>query len=107
MGRAELTRLTSMRKTADTMGMLYRVVGKRGSDYRGETPDEDPSQLSLGPEARLDRLLYPAKITLKNVAGTFVFTNAGIEVKDVSGFIESNGLKIDGHIDGYRPDAPI
>jgi hypothetical protein len=89
MGRGEVTRLASMRETADVMGGLYRSVGA------------DPTA------DRLTDLLHPSKITLKNVAGTFVFTNAGIELKDISGFVESNGLKIDGHIDGYRPDAPI
>lgn len=89
MGRVEVTRLASMRETAGVMGGLYRAIGADA------TAD------------RLSDVLHPSKITLKNVAGTFVFTNAGIDVKDVSGFVESNGLKIDGHIGGYRPDAPI
>jgi hypothetical protein len=89
MGRVEVMRLASMRETTDVFGGLYRAIGANS------TADH------------LSDLLHPSKITLKNVAGTFVFTNAGIEVNNVSGFVESNGLKIDGHIDGYRPDAPI
>jgi hypothetical protein len=63
-----------------------------------------PARPAENPGQRLARLLTPSKVTLKNVAGSLVFTNAGIEVKDVSGFVESNGLKINGHIGGYRPD---
>ena len=91
MGRSEVTRLEGMRKTAAMLGDMYRYVNGR----------------STSPAGRMLALLNPSKITLKNVAGSFVFTNTGIEVKDVSGFVESNGLKINGRIHGYRPDAPI
>ena len=59
------------------------------------------------PGARLVELLTPPKVTLKNVAGRMVFTHGGIEVKDVSGHIESNGLNISGRIGGYGMDAPV
>jgi hypothetical protein len=89
MGRAELTRLRETRATAAGFGKLYRVAGMNA------------------PARRLRELLTPSKVTLNNVAGTFVFTKSGIEVKEVSGYIEGNGVRINGHIDGYRPDATL
>src|SRR4051812_36895571 len=103
MGRVEVTRLASMRETAGMMGGLYALAGK-SSEFRIQNSEQSAGASLLNSELRtlsspgdrLTQLLHPSKITLKNVAGTFVFTNAGIEVKDVSGFVESNGLKIDG-----------
>jgi hypothetical protein len=92
MGRREVARLEGMRKSAQMWGGLYHLAG----NHRGHSPAH-----------RILSLLTPSKVTLKNVAGSFVFTNAGVEVKDVSGFVESNGLKINGRIHGYRPDAPL
>jgi hypothetical protein len=104
MARTDVAHLQATRATAGMLGRLYRFAGKK-SELRGQA--SGLTQAQGNPGDRLADLLTPAKVTLKNVAGTFVFTNGGIEVKDVSGFIESNGLKINGTIGGYRPDAPL
>jgi hypothetical protein len=46
-------------------------------------------------------------IQLKQGAGVFVFTENGIDVRDVAGRVEDNGFKINGHMAGYGPDAPF
>jgi hypothetical protein len=90
MGRTEVARLYVMRKTTTALGGLYRYAGAKNARA-----------------TRLTRLMTPSKITLKGVEGSLVFSNSGIEVKDLSGFIESNRLIINGRIGGYRPDAPL
>ncbi len=45
-------------------------------------------------------------IRLERAAGTFIFTQDGIEIRDVVGRLEDNGLRVSGHIDGYSPDSP-
>jgi hypothetical protein len=109
MARSEVTRLQGFRRGAEMLAGLYRYAGATEKPAASsQEPEVEIAETALpNPALRLLALLTPSKITLKNVAGTFVFTNAGIEVKDVSGFIESNGLKINGTIGGYRPDAPL
>lgn len=117
MGRAEVAPLREMRKTARSMSALYAVAGfgegrqgdkgTRGQREAASAARNEPLAASHNPGARLVALLTPAKVTLKNVAGSMVFTDSGIEVKDVSGYIESNGLKIDGRIGGYGMDAAV
>ena len=54
---------------------------------------------------RLAMMLRQFPVKLHSVDGRFVFTERGIEIKDVRGRVENNGLKISGRIDSYRPDA--
>jgi hypothetical protein len=124
MGRGEVRRMREMRETAAAVGHLYAAVGigspgarAAPATTRAAAPGRRPPTGAVAgpgtpprpdhPGDRMAALLTPAKVTLKNVAGTLVFTNSGIEVKDVSGFVESNALKINGRIGGYRPDATV
>jgi hypothetical protein len=135
MGRAEVARLREMRRTAGVVRARYAVAGIGGGgagEAGGEVAGEQGGGTRVGavvgtpaapvplsarapaaplrlpnPGERLVAVLTPAKVTLKNVAGSMVFTHDGIEVKDVSGYIESNGLKIDGRIGGYGMDAAV
>jgi hypothetical protein len=54
----------------------------------------------------LRRLSTPDPIRFTQVSGDLVFTQAGIELKGISGKIENNWFNIDGQMDGYSPDAP-
>lgn len=54
----------------------------------------------------LRRLSTPEPIHFGQVSGIMVFTEKGIELKDISGKVESNWFNVDGEIDGYSPDAP-
>jgi AsmA-like C-terminal region len=54
----------------------------------------------------LRRLSTPEPIHFGQMSGNMVFTEQGIELKDVSGKVESNWFNVDGKIDGYSPDAP-
>ncbi len=57
--------------------------------------------------ARASWLIEPQPVTLHDAQGVFAFTNAGIELRDVIGRIEGNAVKINGHVTGYSPDAPL
>ncbi len=54
----------------------------------------------------LRRLSTPEPIHFGQVSGNLVFTEKGIELKDISGKVENNWFNVDGEIDGYSPDAP-
>lgn len=81
-----------------------------------------PVTMAVGPEewggeesphgdvTRTDVTSQPARkkvIELRQVSGLLIFTENGIEVSDVSGRVEDNGLRVDGHYAGYGPDAPF
>ena len=51
------------------------------------------------------QMLEPTPVKLEKVSGAFVFTDAGIEIKDLTGRFETNGFRIQAKIDGYSPDA--
>jgi hypothetical protein len=53
----------------------------------------------------LRTLSTPAPIHLRQVSGTLVFTEKGLELKSVNGRLENNWFDLDGVIDGYSPDA--
>lgn len=57
--------------------------------------------------ARLISLVKPSPIRLRKVAGTFIFTQDGIDVKEVHGRVENNAFKVNGRIEGYSPEAPV
>ena len=52
------------------------------------------------------RLTSPQPVRFAQVSGNLVFTQSGIELKGISGKVESNWFNIDGEIEGYSPDAP-
>jgi hypothetical protein len=52
---------------------------------------------------RVADLAKPSPIRLDQVRGNFVFTEAGIQFKEVEGQLEENLFTIDGKIDGYSP----
>lgn len=52
------------------------------------------------------RLSTPDPIRFTQVSGNLIFTQAGIELKGISGKVENNWFNIDGEMGGYSPDAP-
>jgi hypothetical protein len=46
-------------------------------------------------------------LALHKASGTLVFSNSGIGVKDVTAWVEQNGLTINGSVGGYSTDAPF
>jgi len=52
------------------------------------------------------RLSTPEPIRFTQVSGNLLFTQAGIELKGISGKVESNWFNVDGQLEGYSPDAP-
>ncbi len=53
------------------------------------------------------QVLEVTPLSLDHVTGTFIFTPAGIDIHGLTGRLASNALQIEGHIDGYSPDAPM
>jgi hypothetical protein len=84
-------------------------VGSLPADPKpsGTFPTTSPTVAALTSADTLQELLQPTPLQLRRMAGTFVFTEAGIAVKQVHGKVEGNGFNIDGHIDGYSPDAAM
>lgn len=74
---------------------------------------ENVRLLRLGPLrtggvlGQIEDMLIPRPIKLDNVAGTFVFDQAGIDIQNLRGRLETNAFKINGHFSGYSPDAPF
>lgn len=50
-------------------------------------------------------MFNPPPIKVERVSGTFVFTQDGIDIKRVSGRVETNAFAGRGRIEGYSPDA--
>jgi hypothetical protein len=46
--------------------------------------------------SQLEETVQPTPITLHQVTGKFVFTEDEMSIENISGFVESNGLKISG-----------
>jgi hypothetical protein len=72
---------------------------------------EWPKALTLGSAhaapARLFKFTRSVPINLERGEGVLAFDSAGLEIKDLRGYIEGSSLKITGRYDGYTPDAPI
>jgi hypothetical protein len=86
LSREEGKRLAAMRQSVAAM----KALGLDGEGF----------------VSKIQGLFDPSKIELDQVSGNFVFTEAGIEVKELKGSIEENGFVINGHIDGYSAQAP-
>ena len=59
------------------------------------------------PADALAALYDTAPVRFRQVNGTFAFDERGVQIRDLHGRVESNPLTINGHIDGYDPDAPM
>jgi len=99
----------------DSLQRAYRIAGLAGHGP-SEGPKPTNNALNMAPSKptpqptpadTLADLLQPTPLQLRRMAGTFVFTEAGIKVDQVNGKVEGNGFNIDGHIDGYSPDAAM
>ncbi len=113
IGARDVRRQEQVREALFAVSGLYRTAG---FDVQPGRETQDGSREAAAPEASeapretidcLLAMLRPPAIRLRNVAGSFVFTQDGIDVRDVSGRVENNGLSISGRIAGYRPDAPV
>jgi hypothetical protein len=51
------------------------------------------------------KLSTPQPIHLRQVSGTLVFTEKGIQLKGINGRLENNWFNLDGTMDGYTPDG--
>ncbi|HEY7118795.1 MAG TPA: hypothetical protein VH475_19555 [Tepidisphaeraceae bacterium] len=85
LSREEGTRLEAMRESVAFMKSL-------GLDAHGFV-------------SHVENLFNPSIVELDKVAGRFVFTEDGIDIDRVSGWIEKNPFHISGRIDGYSPQS--
>jgi len=86
LSREEGQRLNAMRRSVSLMKSL-------GMD-------------SAGLVSHLESSFNPSRTELEKVAGRFIFTEDGIDVDNVSGWIEKNPFRISGRIGGYTAMAP-
>ncbi|HZZ41581.1 MAG TPA: hypothetical protein VFE58_01465 [Tepidisphaeraceae bacterium] len=70
-----------------------------------------PQTFSLGSSQVASALLFKftrsVPINLERGAGTLAFDRAGLEIKDLRGFIEGSSIRITGRYDGFTPDAGV
>src|SRR5688572_25706885 len=85
MGAQQVTRLDGLRNA-------LAVMRASGLNARGFVD-------------RLGALTEPAPLQLKDVDATFVFTDTGIAIDDLTGKLEDVAFRITGRIDGYDPSA--
>ncbi len=98
----EVQHLTDAKRALELMRPLYVAGG-----FKDARPTPPSRGTVADPVSHAQLLLAGNPITLRQVAGSFVFTQDGIDVHDVGGRIENNGFRVGGHIDGYRPDASM
>jgi hypothetical protein len=116
MSRPETERLAVLRGGLDLMqaaGLNAQVptAGLGQQENAAKThpaaPPADPS--GAGPTAGFTQwlrgLAEPSAIRLGQVTGQLHFTQDGIGVHNLNGRIEDNAFVINGHIDGYSPNA--
>jgi hypothetical protein len=112
MGSQEVKRLERAREGLGMVRDLYHaggykvrrppVPGRRRPDPLPADVDVLPSTIDMAASG-----LEPPPLKLENVAGKFVFTQDGVSIEGVSGRVDNNGLKINGRIEGYNPDAML
>lgn len=113
MAASEVHRLDRTREVVAMLRGMYRLggyhVGGAGIAKEGEARRPASIREEYLPAAVdfLASTFEPEPLKLENVAGKLVFTQDGINVDNVSGRVDNNGLRIAGRIDGYRPDAPM
>ena len=99
--RPEVENLTHARSAIEMMRPLYAAGGFETGF------DSDNRSSASNPCSHVDSVLTGTPITLRQVAGAFVFSEGRIDLQDVGGRIENNGFRISGQINGYRPDSPL
>lgn len=124
MSASEISRRDDARAALSSLKSAYAAAGfaRRGGaatdapvppvvipdDISADTPS--PAAASVadrhhGPADVMASQLDSAPMELRQVSGRFIFTEAGIEIRDLAGRIENNLLQISGHVDSYSPDA--
>jgi hypothetical protein len=88
-GRMDVTVDTTLNAEADTAPDYHVEADLQGVEFSMIAPPGVPP------------------LALHNASGTLVFSNAGIEVRKVTAWIEENGLTINGSVGGYSADGPF
>ncbi|MCS7034723.1 MAG: hypothetical protein NZ561_12140, partial [Phycisphaerae bacterium] len=57
--------------------------------------------------SRARELIEPEPIQLEDAQGAFVFTEEGIELRNLIGKVEENAIRINGRVAGYSVGAPL
>ena len=98
-GAFDLMRLTGMNETP-------RVEAEEPAPTREPAEEDVPPSVHRGLVDLLDSTVIPTPVRMKAVDGEFVFTPDQIEIKSLTGQLEHNNFRIEGHVDGYNADAP-
>ncbi len=72
----------------------------------GDAPTTSTALTVPGFIDRIENTITPSLVRLGNVDGRFIFTQDGIEIQNLTGWIERNSFQIAGRINGYGADAP-
>ncbi|MDB5354219.1 MAG: hypothetical protein JWN24_672 [Phycisphaerales bacterium] len=101
MSADEVRTLGNIRSAVKAVKGLYALAGF------GVLSEPEEGRRHASPIDAISAMTESSPIQLKQGAGVFVFTDSGIEVRDVAGRVENNAFKINGHMGGYSPDAPF
>jgi hypothetical protein len=99
------------RRQIDTLHGAFDLMRVGGLNSARETAAPKSSTAPVDPanQGLIDHLegtITPSLVRLTKVDGRFIFTQDGIQVDKLTGWVEKNSFQIDGHIDGYAADAP-
>jgi hypothetical protein len=118
MGSNDVRKLNRTRESLAMMRDVYRAAGYKVQPQTTRAKPRDAGGTATAARPRdADRTpamidvaaacLEPTPLKLENVAGKFVFTQDGVSIESLSGRVDNNGIKINGRIDGYTPEAPV
>jgi hypothetical protein len=108
----EIRHRATMRDGVAVMQSMYRLAGCGPAPAMAALTSGDmgPAMPASAPASAADAiaaLVGPSSFELQKGSGTFVFTNAGVELQNVTGRIEGNAFLINARLDGYSPEAPF
>jgi hypothetical protein len=104
---AEEWRTRDQQRRAEALSWMLRALrgAHRGAVSRPATEEGAyPSRRSF--YDHLAAHFDASPVELHKVSGTFIFTETGIDIRNLTGRIETNAIEINGRVDGYTPQSP-
>lgn len=98
-GAPRPTAVSASRATAARVPSPLRAGAQSNADAASST--------IASPGDALERLTGTIPIALRGGSGTFIFSDQGVELHDVSGSVEGNAFVVNAAMHGYSPDAPF
>jgi hypothetical protein len=119
--REEIQHWRDIRSAVSMLGSVYRIAGypeiDSCADPKAPGPDASRTPAPItSPAQPLAEMCNTAPLRLREVTGSFLFDQDGIDVNDLLVRVgtgdakrpdATNAFRIRGHVEGYRADAPL